>query len=145
MSFSRRPSCGASTVMKSAFAPRRSASCTSLCVTARSRFTYSWKKNVWPGAPALKISSIEHDASVGTICTTPCRAAARVSVISPSGCPSRPSAVAEMYTGMLLACPSSVVDQSTAVTSRMMRGRNQTRWYAAWFSRCVISSSAAEL
>ena len=70
-----------------------------------------------------------------------------------------------MYTGMRDFCPRIVVDQSTVVTSRMIRGRNHIlggvgrvqwaelrcemrdgadRWYAAWFSRFVISSSAAD-
>lgn len=38
--FSRRPSCGASTVMNKPLTPRLSACCTSFLVTARSLFTY---------------------------------------------------------------------------------------------------------
>ena len=35
-----------------------------------------------------------------------------------------------MYNGMLVLCPKIVVDQSTLVTSRRIRGRNHTLYDA---------------
>lgn len=67
MSFSRRPSCGASTVIKRPLMPRFSACWTILRVISRSLFTYSCINCTCPGLAASTISSNEHDASVGII------------------------------------------------------------------------------
>ena len=94
MSFSRRPSCGASTVMNRPLHPLRSACCTIRLVIARSLFTYNWSHWHWPSWAASTISSKEHDARVGIIWITLCLCAPRVRITSPSGLPSLPSAVA---------------------------------------------------
>jgi len=41
-----------------------------------------------------------------------------------------------IYTGMLESKPRIFVEKSTLDTSRRIRGLNQTRWNALWFSRC---------
>jgi hypothetical protein len=61
-----------------------------------------------------------------TIWMISCFAAARVRQSSPSGCPSLPSAVAVIYTGMLVLNPQIEVEKSTCLTSRRIRGRNHT-------------------
>ena len=148
-SFSRLPSCGASTVMNSAAQPSASALRTMRSVFSRSALTYSWKKSGWRGAAsppappaAATMSSRPHDDSVGIMKMTPSAPAASFHATSPSGWPSLHIATADRYTGSELAWPRMRVRMSMLRTLTITRGRSHSRWYAEWFSRSVISSSA---
>merc|ERR1719174_3456368 len=82
MSRSLRPSCGASTVMKSALNPMFSAFCTTCLVNSLSLFTYNCHHCVCPGDRAACISSIVQLAKVGHNCGMPAKAAPRVKHVS---------------------------------------------------------------
>jgi WD40 repeat protein len=67
---------------------------------------------------------------------------ALVVAISPSECARPGSAVGAIKIGIDTGSPKTVVPMSLTLTSTSMCGSNASRWYAAWFSRNVISSLA---
>ena len=73
----------------------------------------------------------------------PTRSATRATAASPSVCMSRVNPVGAKASGSAERAPSSVVDGSTAETSRSTRGRNSTRSNASRERRRLISAPAA--
>ena len=73
----------------------------------------------------------------------PTRSATRPTAASPSVCMSRVKPVGAKASGSAARAPSTVVDGSTAETSRSTRGRNSTRSNASRDRRRPISAPAA--